>query len=123
MDITDICMLNRNPGAERLKKHEKVICRQKQLAFKLLKTSKILSDTRIALLWVDAGVFDASVATSLHVTNHGLTQAVGRIAISGLLVVNVVIVGITLIVVLIRSRAADMRIVRSFRVNAGGICG
>lgn len=84
---------------------------------------EILSDTSIALLWVDAGVFDASVATSLHITDHGLSQAVSRIAVSGLLVVNIMVVGVPLVVVLIRSRAAYMRIVRSFRVDAGGISG
>lgn len=84
---------------------------------------KILSNTSIALLRVDAGVFDASVATSLHITDHGLSQAVSRVAISGLLVVDVMVVGVALVVVLIRSRAAHMRIVRSFRVDAGGISG
>lgn len=75
------------------------------------KILEVLSDAGIALLRVDAGIFDARIATSLYIADNGLPQAVSRIAISTLLVANIVVVRVAFIVVLVGARAAHVHII------------
>lgn len=61
---------------------------------KYLQTSEVLGDTSVSLSWVNAGVFNASIAAGLNISNHGLVVFTTVSAV----VVHIPVVGILAVV-------------------------